>query len=117
MKRSRLIILPSSEELGFTLGGLVDFRTEIPAHRRVIIMGSGIHHAIFFVIIREISVINRAIKGEKQDFHSRIPQSISQRFYLRGNNPQILGDNTHWPKPALHFLKKTKSLGQTPNDR
>ena len=72
----------------FRLAGVIS----PPSDGGVVVMCSGIDHAVRIVAMRKIHMRPGIGKSKLQNFHSRNVQALAQRVHLGSNVPEVFGD-------------------------
>ena len=55
-------------------------------------MRAGVYDRVCLEIFRQIRIVFVAVESELQDAHARKIKTIPHRRYIRGDQPQVLGD-------------------------
>ena len=88
-----------------------------PAAGRVIVVGPGIHHGIWNVIVREIWVISVAVKGELENSCPGHLKLVAERTHVRCDEPQILRDERQSTEFSLNRAKVIGTRASHPSAR
>ena len=77
-----------------------------PAKGRIIVVSPCINDTVGGVVLRQIRIVRAGIEGKLQDLHSRQAKIVAQFLHLRGDDPEVFGDDRHLWVQCLQIFKK-----------
>src|SRR6185369_6511813 len=85
----------------------------VPADGGVIVMGSGVNHGIFLMVMRQIRICRPRIEGELHYFHTGKIIAFKQGHDLRSYYTQVFGNNRKFSEGGEYRVKQhcSRSLG------
>ena len=76
------------------------------SYRSIVVMGSGIDHTVFIIIVGQIIAVIARIKSKLQDLHSRVACPIHQSDHAGSQESEILRDDLLFTQLLLHHSKQ-----------
>ncbi|MPM88543.1 hypothetical protein SDC9_135647 [bioreactor metagenome] len=64
-----------------------------PAQHGVVVVGAGVHHAVFLVVVRQIVTLFPRVKGKLQHLHTGVAAAAQQLPHTGGQKAQVFGDD------------------------
>src|SRR5262249_16492540 len=82
-----------------------------PAAGRGVVVGTGVHHGVENVVVRQMRVIRTAIEGELEDACPGYVELVSERAHISCDQPEILCDEC---PSAQVFLSRAEEVNARP---
>src|ERR1700756_1972992 len=74
-----------------------------------IVMGTGIRDGILWDVLRQVGIVQVAVKGKLQNFGPRHLELVTQRLHIWGDDAQIFDDEREAAQLFLYCVEKERA--------